>query len=505
MKVMVNGKEKTLKSEAVLKDAVAGEKYTPGSDVSIILSTERIKKESNNFEIETEHGTMIMRLDDSEDGRLWRSMVDKVKGSTLRWVTHNIVAFGSFPTKIKTNDEQRMYRTYDCFFSLGGRDNNTTYMMIARDDHKWSYSAGPGRIGRITRGRHLVRHLKEGDSIKSIHPVISEHSTENSIVTSDMKYKIEDGMTIDTYVKVELDPKSPMSSEHMLVTAGKGYISISDSTGSYAACSDYTDLSLENEQKSIRNTGDVTVRSAGAGTGRIFMYRERRQMIPVHNTVGTITHGFRIASMIPAGHIMTVETIPRRLLSIGMTQIDGESFLKAAGIKQIRTGDTSDDAIIVEQEPEWTMAVLDKGETKTFGVRKDKIFRVSLNRKTAPEDCHYFDVVTGLSHKSIGTMKVYAIADEMPMIVFNGDRSRGKSLYPQTEFKKCKKGDLGLSNQATTQHGFIGIRLQDSNEYGPTGEEPYGTNIFGRLEDDVAAFVKGLKDGDIVYITERKI
>jgi len=505
MKVMVNGLEKTFKAGATLKNAVAGEIYRPGSEVSVILSTEHIRKESNNFEIETEHGTMVMRLDDSDDGKLWRSMIDGVTGSTLRWVTHNIVAFGSFPTKIKESDEQRMYRTYDCFFSLGGRDNTTTYMMIAREDHKWSYSAGPGRIGRITRGRHLVKLLREGDSIKSIKPLVSEHSTENSILTSDMNYKLEDGMSIDTYVKVELDPESPMSSEHMLVTTGKGYLTISDASGSYAACSDNMDMPLDDENKSVRSAGNVTVRTVGTGAGRIFLYRERRQMIPFHNNAGTITHGMRIASMVSKGQTMTIETVPKRIMSVGMTQVEGEKFLREAGIKQVRTGDTSDDAIIVEQEPEMTMTVLKGGETETFGIQKDRIFKISLNRKKASPDCHYFEMMTGLNHKPIGTMKVHFTFKGMQFISFEGDTDKGKSLYPQDAFKKCKKGDIGLANQAGSHPGLMGIRLVDSNEYGPTGEEAYGTNIFGRLEDDLKKFMEGLKDGSIVYITEMEL
>jgi len=505
MKVTVNGSEKVLKTGATLKDAVVGETYHSGSEVSIILSTERIRKESNNFEIETKHGTMVMRLDDGDDGKLWRSMIESVRGTTLRWVTHNIIAFGSFPTKIKENDSQRMYRTYDCFFSLGGRDNNTTYMMVAREDHKWSYSAGPGRIGRITRGRHLVKLLREGDSIINIRPMVSEHSTENSIVTSDMGYKLEEGMTIDTYVRIELDPKSPMSSEHILVTTEKGCMSISDASGSYAACSDNMDMPLDDEDKSVRDIGNVTVRTVGTGAGRIFMYRERRQMIPFHNNAGKITHGMRIASMASEGQTVTVETVPKRVIAIGMTQAEGAKLLKAAGVKQIRTGDTSDDAIIVEQEPEMTMEAIKNGETETFGVQKDGIFRISLNRKKAPEDCHYFEIMTGLNHKSIGTLKVHFTYKDMQFVSFEGSNSRGKSLYPQDEFKKCKKGDLGLTNQAGSYPGLIGIRLADSNEYGPTAEEPYATNIFGRLEDDLGKFMDGQKNGNIVYVTEMKL
>lgn len=505
MKITVNGSERELKSGATLKDAIAGEPYVPGSSVSILLSTDRIRKESNNFEMVTERGSMTIHLDDSEDAKRWRSIIDSVKGSTSRWVTHNIIAFGSFPTDIKVNRTQRMYRRYDCFFSLGGFDNSTTYIMIARDDHRGGYGAGTGRIGRITRGRHIVDSLREGDHIIDIHPVISEHSTENVISTSDMKYKLEDGMAIETYVKLELNPNSPMTSEHVLVTTRHGQITISDATGSYSACSDNTDITLEEEVRAVRDVGSVTVRNQGAGVGRVFFYRERRQTVPAHNDAGTITLGRHIVGMANANDKVTVETVPKRVLSVGMTQAEGKKFLEAAGIKQVRTGDTSDDAIIVEQEPEWTINVLKAGEVETLGVQKDRIFRISLDRKKAPGDCHYFEKITGLSHKPIGTMKVHFTFKGMPLITFEGDENRGKSLYPLDPFKKCKRGDLGLTNQARPHHGLVGIRLEDSKEFGPTGEEPYGTNIFGKFDDDIERFMKGIKEGDVVYITEEKL
>jgi len=504
MKVTVNGKEKELPSGAKLRDAVKSEIYTPGSLVSIHLSTDKIKEETSDLEIMTSRGAMILHLDDSDHARVWKRMTERMEGIATRWVTRNIIAFGSFQTEIKVNRDAKMHKRYDCFFSLGGFDSDTTYMMIATEDHKWAYGAGTGRIGRITSGRHIMNLLKEGDKIISIRPVVSERSTENVIITKDPEHPLEEGMTVETYVLIDLNRRSPMSCEHILVTAEKGYITISDSCGSYAACSDNTDVAINEEERSVRDKGRVTVRTKGDGTGRILFYKRRRQTMPAHNDAGSVALGKGILAHAKQGDTVTLRTDIRRMLSVGMSQSEGEKFLSSFGIKQIRTGDRSDDSIIVEQEPEWTMHAMNGMEAETFGVPKDKVFNVVLDRKNEPASVHYFEKVTGLSHKPIGTMKVHFAFKGMPMVTFEGDEERGASLYPGAEFKKCKKGDIGITNQSRPHCGLIGVRLEESKEYGPTGEERYGTNIAGTFTGDLKGLTDGLKEGDIVYVRENR-
>ena len=505
MKVIVNGKEKILQDKAVLKDALEGEHYVKGTLVSIHKSTERLVKESEDFEIVTEKGNIVIHLDSGKDSAVWRSMIPKMSDLSLKWATERIDAFGSFPTDIKPDKTERMYKRYDCFFSLGGMDNQTTYFMIAKEDHKWSYGAGAGRIGRITKGRHILEMFQEGDRVIEVRPMVSEETTDNVIVTTDMKEKLDEGYSVDTHVAVDLDQSSPESAEHLLILASKGYINISDATGSYAACSDDQDITISEEDKKVRDKGIVTVRSQGVGLGRILFYKERRQLSTSHNCAGKVVGGYPIISMAKAGDTVSVIMNPPRLLSVGMTQAEASKFLESRGVKQKRTGDTSDDAIVVEQIPERTLDALKAGEVETFAVQRDKIYRISLNRKKSPLSVHYFEKVTGLSHKPIGMLKVFFTFDEMPMITFEGDKSRAHTLYPDDPFKKCKRGDLGLTNQVRPNSGLIGIRLVDDKTYGPTGEEGYATNIFGRFEDDLDKFMKEVDDDQIVYITEEKI
>lgn len=505
MIVTVNGKEKKLADKATLKDALAGEHYVAGTLVSIHMSTERLVKESEDFEIVTERGTVVIHLDDSKDAAVWRSMIPKMSDLSLKWTTEKIDAFGSFPTDIVPERVEKMYRLYDCFFSLGGNDNQTTYFMIAKEDHKWTYGAGAGRIGRITKGRHILSMFEEGDRIVEVRPLVSEESSDNVIVTTDLKTKIEEGYSIDTHVSIELDETSPETAEHLLILASKGYLNISDATGSYAACSDDQDITISDEDKRVRDRGAVVVRSSGVGLGRVLFYKERRQLTSSHNYAGKIVGGLPIVSLAKGGDMISVATNPPRLMSVGMTQAEAAKFLESRGVKQKRTGDLSDDSIVVEQVPERTIDALKAGEVETFAVPKDKIYRVSLNRKKSPKSVHYFEKVTGLSHKPIGSLKVFFTFDEMPMITFEGDKSRAHTLYPDDPFKKCKRGDLGVTNQVRPQSGLIGIRLKDDKVYGPTGEEGYATNIFGRFEGDLDKFMKEVDDETVVYITEEKL
>ena len=502
MKVIVNGEEKSLKKGATLKTAIVGEPYSKDTLIAVHLSEEKLVQETSDFEIITSRGVLVMHLNDTPEARMWQSLLtDRMNGITSRWVTHNIIAFGSFGTEMMVDRSENLYRMYDVFLSLGGFDNSTTYLMIAKDNHKGSYGAGKAVIGKITIGRHLLPLFKEGDQILDVRPMMSEISNENVIVTKDLGYKLEEGYEVETMVTIDLDEKSPMSAEHILVLSKDGYMRATDVTGSYLACSEDLDVEIPVEDNGVRNEGCVAVRCEGVGQGRLYILKDRRQQSVSHNIAGQVTNGSAIIKYAKKDDIFTIKTNPPRTLAVGMSQKDGEKFLKDAGIEVTRTGDTSDDAIIVEQTPEQTLKALQEGKVEVFGVPKERVFKIKFNGKD-PRTEHYFRKVTGLSHKPIGSMKVQFTFEGLPMVTFYGDEMKGKDLVPQDPFKKVKRGDIGVTNQARPYHGLLGIRLQDSKEHGPTGEEPYGTNIIGKFDDDLDRLMKDLNDDDIVYIRE---
>lgn len=87
------------------------------------------------------------------------------------------------------------------------------------------------------------------------------------------------------------------------------------------------------------------------------------------------------------------------------------------------------------------------------------------------------------------------------MITFEGDPKLAADLYPERTFEgRSVRGDVAITNMSRPQRGLMGIRLEGSEEFGPTGEEPPGTNLLGRFVGDLDALMTGISEGDIVYI-----
>jgi len=296
-----------------------------------------------------------------------------------------------------------------------------------------------------------------------------------------------------------------VNSEHFLVLTEKGTLPITEVTESYSACSKNLDVSLIAEKSAIREPGVVTVRHEGSGMGRVYFYKTRRQISNFHTRIGQVTSGFELLKLAPAKSLLTVVTDPPRVMVIGMTQAMGAKVLGSFGLKQVRKGDLEDDAIIVEQEPELTMQALHEPEVETLGVRPEKVNDITIDEDKAVQTARYIRKMTGLSHKPIGTLKVHFTFEDMPMVTFDGNYSEAGHLVPENEFKgTVLRGELGVTNMSRPNRGLIGIRLQASEEFGPTGEEPYGTNLAGKVVSDLDALMRDLKDGDIIYLREVK-
>ncbi|MEM0449544.1 MAG: methanogenesis marker 3 protein [Methanomassiliicoccales archaeon] len=503
MIITVNGIKKEVPVSTTIRDVIEDQPYQIGSLIAVLKPIEAIKKETREFELVTPRGKMGLKLNDSKYADLFREILSDIKGKAIRWQTSKVTAIGSFPTQIELSRDRAFYNRYDCFFALGGFDSRTSYLMIARQNHEGIYGAAGAIIGRITTGRHLLNELKEGEVILDIKPIIEELSERNAFVTDDLTQTLEDGMSVETYISIQLERASPVNSEHLLVITQKGSIPIDERTETYSACSQNLDVKLVPELTSVREPGMVTVRHEGSGQGRVYFYKTRRQLAPSHSKVGIVIKGMELLRLSPAGSKLTVLTEPRRVMVIGMTQIQGQEVLKSFGLNQVREGDTADDAIIVEQEPELTMEALYSDHIETYGVRPEKVNEILLDDAKAPHGTRYFRKMTGLDHKPIGTLKVHFTFEDMPMITFEGNYSEAGHLIPENEFKdKAMRGDIGITNMSRPNRGLIGVRLEPSEEFGPTGEERYGTNMVGKVTSSLDDMMKGLKEGDIVYVRE---
>jgi UPF0288 family protein (methanogenesis marker protein 3) len=75
------------------------------------------------------------------------------------------------------------------------------------------------------------------------------------------------------------------------------------------------------------------------------------------------------------------------------------------------------------------------------------------------------------------------------------------SILPENKpSKMVREGEIGITNQAAKNAGLIGIKLEEDERYGPSGESFKATNIIGRLID--LEKLGMLKEGDYLYIRE---
>jgi putative methanogenesis marker protein 3 len=503
MIVTVNGEETDAKDGATLSDVVKGRTYRAGTTVAVLRPPRVVRTETREFEIVTPKGVMVLELNESEYADLFRDIFTQVVGKGIRWQTSKVLAVGSFPTELPVVHGPTRYSKYDCFFALGGFDARTTYIMVAKLEHEGQYGVQGGVVGRITSGRHILHELSEGEEFLDIRPKVRERKEYEAFATEDLSLPAEDGMTVETFVGVHLDERSPVSCEHLLVVTGPGMMSVTDRTEAYSACSANLDVSLVPEHSTIRDEGAVTVRHEGTGTGRIYIYKSRRQIATSHNRVGTVTNGLELMRLAPQGAMLTIVPDPARVMAIGLTQAEGQRFCEGRGLKAVRTGDGADDAVVVEQDPELTIEALAEGTVEMFGVRPEKIFDVVIHEDKAPQSARYFRKMTGLNHKPIGTIKVYFTYPDMPLVTFEGNAGVAMDLVPENPFQdEAVRGDIAVTNMSRPNRGLIGIRLDASDEFGPTGEERYGTNLVGRFLGPLDRLMASIIEGDIVYVRE---
>jgi len=501
MRAVVNGKEKELPDGATVAMAIEGEPYVPGSSVALIRPLDAQRKLTNEYMVKTPRGCFIIELNDSIYAEAWKRLYQDVVGRNLRWQTSRLHAFGAFPTQLEKSRGTSTYKRYDCFFALGGYDVNTTYFMIARMDMSDDLGLRDAVFGRVTRGRHILDLLDEGDVIEHIEPVVLRMTSQDAFSVTDLNVPVEDGMLIETFVGVKLDERSPLCCEHFLVVTSEGSLPIDEKGFSYSASEANMDTSLGQEYSEVRHPDTVTVRHKGYQAGKIYFYNQVRQLNRSHNTVGKVTNGHNLVHLVPLKGRVLVQPDPIRIMTIGKTQAEAQRFLESLGKVQKRTGDISDDAIIVEQEPEMTIYAAKEKEIETMGVPKEKVFPLTMDPEASPWTVRYFRKVTGLDHKPIGTMKVHFTFEGMPMITFEGDPKLAADLYPERTFEGGSvRGHVAITNMSRPQRGLMGIRLEGSEEFGPTGEEPPGTNLLGRFVGDLDAMMAGISEGDIVYI-----
>jgi putative methanogenesis marker protein 3 len=512
MLVKVNGDEIKLPESSTIEDAIKASKapYIKGCVLGVIKGKEEVERHINKYSFKTTKGSIIIELlSDCSDLLLdtFKNQYKEFENLRIRWTTSNEVALGPIKTDLVPTRDEHEYQSWDVILSLSGFTAEATHIIFSKEKHKAVYGTpeeNKGVFARVVGGKRTIMQLTDEDYVKSVKPVIERKSIIESAAITKLETLISDGNEIFTYVLIEPTEKSPGSVEQLFALAEKGEVHVDYESESFVGFYGLQGLEKEAEYIDQRRRGIVTLRNDGKGVGRIYVYREDRVSTPSHTVVGKITKGIQLMDIANQDDRITIKTIPERIMTLSMSQKEAQELLKSRGIEQIREGSDDDTAIVVQQEPKFTMEIIAQKQVKTLGVPANEMIYIDINDKT-PKSSWYFKKLTGLLDSPVGSLNVLFAFPGMKVMMFKGNPKESKGLIPENNPKGCvKAGEIGITNMSRRQIGIIGVRFEDNDEFGPTGEPFKGTNIIGKVVEGIENLEK-FKEGEKVYVARRKL
>ncbi len=500
--VEINGQKLDLKENASLKDAIELSKafYIPGTTIGIIKTGTQKEQATSEYKIITNKGEFRIEL--SGDPGLWNKFSHNFPGTNAHWETTNSIAFGPVGTDIIPQRMEQKYNRYDVFLGTGGYDAKNSYLMLAKNKHISDYgSPKDAVIAKVISGKNVISGLKQGDTLLKIEPVIKWETLLDKVSTSDLNFKLEDGMKIFTYFKVDLLNESPEGAEHFLALIRKKVFAVDTFSNSFISDDALKGEGCRYEHWDARSEGAVAVRTDGLGNGRVYIYKEDRTSSAVHSVVGHVSQGIELIKIADAGSKLGVISNPGRIMVLGQGFKEAEKLLSEHGLKLEKQGYTGDDAIIVEQDPDTTIEIIVAGGVTGLGVKSDKIINVRFYDDKAPITLDFFRHSLRLKDRQLGPLPVVFTYENTYLFRSEKEAEAYKEINPENVPKtRVAAGEIGVTNQAAKRYGMIGVKLTDDEKYGPTGEKFECTNIIGKVIEPER--LKGFKAGDIIYIRE---
>lgn len=507
----MNGEDVEIPEGSTIKEAIdfSNAPYNKGSIVCLIKGQNEIEKNILKYKIKTPKGNIIIELSQEEKVKkltdFWKFNYSNFNSKNVRWESSNELAIGPITSEFSPSHDEFKYEYGDVIISLSGFSKEATHIIFAKDDFSSVYGVpkdyGNGVFAKVIGGKKTLINLTNQDFILDIEPIIERSTVTDSKSVSDLETVLEEGNQLFTYALFEPNANSSESVEHLFSLMRNGKMEVSFESNSFVGFYELNGLTKPPEEISERIRGDVTLRHTGKGKGKVYLYRENRVKSDAHTKIATIKKGMELFDIAKKGEFITVRSNPERIMLLMMTQKEAELKLQSLGIKHIRAGVDNDDAIIVSQEPSLTIDILESKEVITEGLNSEDILQVKLYDE-APRSKWYFEKLTGLAEKPVGKLEVYFAVPDMNIFMFKGDNNESKGLIPEnTPNNSIEAGEIGITNMAKKNLGYVGVRTESSSEFGPTGEPFNSTNLVGKFTRNIESLNK-LKDGDNLYIYE---
>ncbi len=510
MLIKINGEEVDVADASTIQDVIdeTNAPYTPGSIICLIKGKKELEKNIGKYKIKTNKGSIIIELDESEEAKpivdVWKNQYEDFVDLDVRWSTSTEVAVGPIVTDLEPTSDEFKYFEGDVVLSLSSFSNESTHLIMLKENTTNVYSVPPynkGIFARIIGGKKTLDNLTDDDKVTGIEPIIERSTSTDITSVSDLGTVLEEGNELYTYISFDINEDSPTCVEHFFSIIKDGRIKVSYDSDSFVGFYDLAGIDKPKEDTTQRTRGTITVRNTGVGVGRAYIYRENRVLTPNHTTVGKIVNGMEIIDIAKENDFITVQAEQQRLMLLNKTQKEASELLSQVGVEHMIDGIIDDDAIIVEQTPQHTIDILKEGKVITKAIKKEDLCTVKFV-DNAPRSVRYFKYISGLLENPIGKIKVHFAVPGMHIVIFEGDKKLAKGLVPENNpVEKVVRGQIGITNMASKSAGLIGIRFEDNFDFGPTAETFEATNIIGDITSDYD-HLEELKEGVEVYVTE---
>jgi len=507
IQVLVNGEKLSLPDGATVQSAIdtAEAPYKIGASVGILKKSESVRSESvREYRVKTTKGELRLEIIDhlSASARRWMEDFRQYEGISLRWGSKDATAFGPFSESLKPERNLTKLDKYDVAFSAGGYNPSNFHLLFSLAEHSADYGAPEdGPFARVVGGKKLLTSFERSDRILEIEPVIEWQESAKHLVTDDTNTILEDGDGLFTFIMVELALESPEGAEFFFGLIKDGFFEVD-----YESSSFISDTSLKGEICSFENfearkDGAVWVRTAGYGTGKVFISRDERTASVVHSVIGHIQQGIELIHMAGKGHSIFVKTDPAPINILGMGFKEAEKHLEGLGVELVREGYKEDDANIVKLNPSSTIDILLAKKVIATGAPDSLVIRVELYDELAPKSVDFFRHAVGLTFRPIGTLPVMMIYEDTYLFKAAKSAEKYKEILPENVLvDKTKAFEIGITNQAAKRMGIVGVKTEDDDLFGPTGEKFSSTNIIGKILEPEK--FKALTEKDTMYVLE---
>jgi putative methanogenesis marker protein 3 len=505
--VEVNGQKFILPADSTLGDAleVSRANYIAGTAIGILKEAGERKAEIvTEYAINTPKGEFRIEIKNPESpsGKLWAKHFKEYEGKTVHWASLEALAFGPFEAEIKPSREVMSFEAFDVLFGAGGFDSSNTHLIFSRKKHSAEYGTSEdGVFATVVTGRKILSRLSKEDSILNIEPIIEWEQISEKTCTTDLSTPLDDGNSVFTYFEVELSRNAPKGAEQFYALTREGTLSVDVITSSFISDDTLKGEPVPYENFEPRNEGVISIRTVGYGTGRTYLSKEDRPSSLVHSVVGKVTKGLELIKLGEKGQKLSVENLPPQIVLLGHSFEEVEPVLSVIGIELIKDGYTGEDAIIVKQDPPTTLEILGEAKVTAYAVSRAKLIEIELYPEKAPKSVDFFRHALELKTKTVGKLPVHMIYDDTYLFKTEKEVVKYKEILPEnTPAEKVHGGEIGITNQVAKRMGTIGVKLEDDDLFGPTGEKFSSTNIIGRIVNPEK--LKGIKEGDAIYVSE---